>query len=81
MGAKTDDAACQALCRVMDRDTTKSWKRTINTVAIIIATKHSGRHPAWPRRATLTAALLGIAWLLVREHVLPLQMLLYLIRV
>jgi hypothetical protein len=81
MSRELDDVHRRTLDRVVDAETTKSCKRTVNAVAIILAAKRSSRHSARPRRAAFATALLSIAVLLVRQHEQALHMLWHLIGV
>jgi hypothetical protein len=66
------------LRQIADRRTTRSFKRTLNTAILLRVARGSSMWPAVPRKARYVATLLGLAGLLVSQHMESLRTLLHL---
>jgi hypothetical protein len=78
MSEKSDDLGERLLCRIVDKRTTRSFKRTVNTAILLRAALNHSMWPAVPRKGRRLAAFLGLAGLLVGQHVESLRILLHL---
>jgi hypothetical protein len=78
MSDKPDDPRERLLFRIADSRTTRSFKRTVNTAILLRAVRDHSMWPAVPRKGRRLAAFLGLAGLLVGQHVESLRVLLHL---
>jgi hypothetical protein len=80
MTQDADDTSWLIVSQVADRETTRSFKRTVNAAILLRAARSRGSAPAPPGKASRVMTFLGLAELLVGQHEGLLRILIHYLR-